>query len=64
MFNLVGIDGNAFSIMGYTAKAMKQSGFTNDDVEKMYSDAESGDYNHLLMVCDNWIAKCNERCDD
>lgn len=58
-YSLVGVDGNAFSLMGYTARAMKDCGF-NDEVDEMYSKATSGDYYHLIAVCNGYISKCNE----
>ena len=56
---LVGIDGNAYSIMGYTMRAMKREGL-RDDVNKMLEEAKSGDYDHLLSVCQGYIEKCND----
>ena len=61
MYSLVGVDGNAFSIMGYTAKAMKNVGFTKDEVDQMYAEATSSDYDNLLMVCGDYIDMVNER---
>lgn len=58
-FNLVGVDGNAYCIMGYTSNAMKQSGF-KDHVEQYIKEATSGDYNNLVCVSVGWIDKCNE----
>ena len=45
---IIGRDGNAFSILGAASKVLK-----NKDPEmysKYYEDATSGDYNHLLQV--------------
>jgi len=47
---LVGQDGNAFSIMGIVAKAMRRAGCTEADVTAYTEDAMSGDYNNLLQV--------------
>jgi hypothetical protein len=60
-FSLIGVDGNAFCVMGYTARAMRRSGFTQDEIDKMYEEAESGDYNNLLCVCNDYVEKCNEK---
>ena len=60
-YTLVGIDGNAFSLMGYTAKAMRRSGFKQDEIDKMYDEAKSGDYNNLICVCSDYCEKCNEK---
>lgn len=61
MYSLVGVDGNAFAIMGYTAKAMRRANFSKEEVEQMYEEAESSDYYNLIAVCDGYIDKVNER---
>lgn len=58
-YSLVGIDGNAFSIMGYTGRALKEVG-RSGLVKKMQSEAMSGDYNHLIQVCMGYIDMANE----
>ena len=35
MYTLVGVDGNAYSIMGYTAQAMRRNGFTKEEIDQM-----------------------------
>ena len=60
-YTLVGVDGNAYAIMGYTSKAMKRAGFTKEEVDQMYKEATSGDYSNLICVCDEYIDKVNER---
>ena len=59
-YDLVGIDGNAFNVMGYVRRAMKECGFSKDEIEAYTKDATSGDYNHLLVVSMDIIDKCNE----
>lgn len=61
LYSLVGQDGNAYFLMGYTGKCMRHEGFTEDEVKAMYADAQSSDYNHLLCVCSEFIEKCNNR---
>ena len=61
MYSLVGVDGNAYSIMGYTMNAMKRSGFSKEEIDQMINEAESGDYYNLIAVCDGYIDKVNER---
>ena len=58
-FTLVGVDGNAFAVMGYTARALKKAGL-RDEVNKMYEEAESGDYYNLLAVCSDYVEMANE----
>ena len=50
MYSLVGIDGNAFAIIGYVVSVMKKEGFAKDSIEAYRKDATSGDYYNLLMV--------------
>lgn len=59
MYTLVGVDGNAYAIMGYTARALKQTGH-KDLVDKMYKEATSGNYYNLIAVCDSYIDIANE----
>lgn len=49
-YNLVGVDGNAFSVMGYVAKAMENEGKTEEEVEAYQKEAMSGNYTHLLAT--------------
>ena len=60
-YDLVGIDGNAFSVMGYVIKAMKRENFSAADVSKYQKQAMSGDYNNLLRVSMEWVDKCNKK---
>lgn len=62
-YSLIGVDGNAFCLMGYTARALKQTGH-GDLVSKMHAEATSGDYYHLINVCDGYLDICNEGLDD
>lgn len=58
-FSLVGVDGNAFSIMAYTSSAMKKAGF-KEQIAEYRNQAMSGDYSNLICLSDEWITKCNE----
>jgi hypothetical protein len=46
--NLVGLDGNAFSLMAAFRQAARRQGWTQDEIQQVLDDAMSGDYNHLL----------------
>ena len=59
MYTLVGVDGNAFAIMGYTARALKQTGH-GDLVSKMHEEATAGDYDNLIRVCMKYVDIANE----
>lgn len=60
-YSLVGVDGNAYAVMGYTAKAMRREGFSQEEIKEMHEKAMSDDYNNLLMVCMEYVDKANER---
>lgn len=61
---LVGIDGNAYAVMGYVRRAMKECGFEQSEINAYTSQAMSGDYNNLLCVSIEYIDKCNERVEE
>lgn len=52
---LIGNDGNAFSILGSVKRALKSGGVSPEEITKFYEDATSGDYNHLLCVVMDWV---------
>ena len=60
-YSLIGIEGNAFAIIGYVIKAMRETDFLPKQIKAYKEDAMSGDYNHLLCISADMIDKCNER---
>ena len=60
-YDLVGIDGNAFSVMGYVSSAMRRSGYKKEEVDDYLADAQSSDYNHLLSVSVQMVDAVNEK---
>lgn len=62
-YSLVGQDGNAYALMGYTANALKKTGY-RDLINKMHTEATTGDYYHLIYVCDKYIELCNKTLED
>ena len=48
--NLVGLDGNAFCLMGVFQKNARRQGWEREEIEKVLDECTSGDYNHLLRV--------------
>ena len=62
-YTLVGVNGNAYSVMGYTSRALKETGH-KDLVSQMTTEAMSGDYNNLLCVCLKYIDIANGCLDD
>jgi hypothetical protein len=47
---LVGLDGNAFSVMGAVSGALKDAGNDKDVIDSYRKQAMAGDYDHLLRV--------------
>jgi hypothetical protein len=47
---LVGHDGNAFSIMGRVTRALRKAGATREQIDEYTQKAMSGDYDNLLRV--------------
>ena len=47
---LVGMDGNAFSILSRVETAMKKAGWDKKEIENFLEEAMSGDYDHLLQT--------------
>lgn len=52
---LVGEDGNAFSIMGRTIRALRSVGATEEDIDAYQKEATSGDYDNLLRTTMQWV---------
>lgn len=48
--NLVGVDGNAFAIIGYTQRMLRQSGNSKEVIDAYIEEAQSDDYDHLLQT--------------
>jgi len=52
---LIGQDGNTFSIMGRVKQALKSAGADKEYIDKYLSEATSGDYDHLLVVSMEYV---------
>ena len=61
MYSLLGVDGNAYSIMGYTQNAMRHANFSKNEIDEMLKEAMSSNYNNLICVCASYIDKVNEK---
>lgn len=59
-YSLVGVDGNAFAVMGYVLRAMRECHLGNDEQKSYQKRAMSEDYNNLLRESVAMIYKCNE----
>lgn len=53
---LVGLDGNAFSIMARVGSALKKAGVPAEEIEEYYKQSKSGDYDNLLRTACEWVS--------
>lgn len=53
---LIGEDGNAFSILGRVTRAMKRAGVERFKTDEFIAEATSGDYDHLLRTVMSWVS--------
>lgn len=53
--NLIGQDGNSFVILGLVKRALLKNGVSGDETNEFMQEAMSGDYNHLLTTCMDWV---------
>ena len=60
-YNLVGVNGNAFAVMGYVTRAMKAEGFSKQEIDEYLRNAKSSDYSHLISVSCDMVDECNSR---
>lgn len=47
---LVGLDGNAFALLGAFSRAARRQGWTSAEIDAVTRQATSGDYDNLLCV--------------
>ena len=59
-YSLVGVDGNAFSVMAYVSNALKKEGY-KDRIEEYQQEATKDNYDNLLSVSCDWLDKINKR---
>jgi hypothetical protein len=52
---LAGQDGNAFSILGRVAHAMRRAGLSDEEIAQFHDEATSGDYDNLLITVMEWV---------
>lgn len=60
-YTLVGVNGNAFAIMGYVVRAMKLERKSKDEIDAYIRDAKSSDYTHLIAVSVDMCEELNNR---
>ena len=59
-YTLIGVNGNAFSVMGYVTKAMRNEGLTKEEIAEYQDKAMGGNYSNLLKVSQEVVNKLNE----
>ena len=47
---LVGLDGNAYSLMGAFSHQARREKWTKEEIDKVIEEATKGDYNHLIAT--------------
>jgi len=52
---LSGNDGNSFAVIGRVKKAMSVAGATQEEMDAFLEEARSGDYDHLLQTCFDYV---------
>ena len=52
---LVGNDGNAFSIMASVKSALKKAGASKEEIDQYLSESMAGDYDNLIRVATDWV---------
>ena len=55
VLKLVGQDGNAFMILGLAQRAAKKAGWSKEEISEFMTEAQSGDYDHLLQTCTEYF---------
>lgn len=56
--SLVGLDGNAFSLMAAFSRQAKKEGWQEHEIDAVLNEATSSDYNHLLTTLNS---HCEEK---
>ncbi len=52
---LTGTDGNAYSIIGKVAKALKRGGVSGPEVSEFTRKSMSGNYDNVLQTAMRWV---------
>ena len=52
---LIGHDGNAFTVLGRCRKAAREAGLSEDEIATFMTEATAGDYDHLLQTAMRWF---------
>jgi hypothetical protein len=58
--NLVGLDGNAFSLMGAFSRTARQQGWTKEEIDAVLKICMSGDYENLISTLVEYTEEVGE----
>lgn len=61
---LVGLDGNAFFLMGAFQRQAQREKWASEEIKKVLDECQSSDYNHLLVTLMNHCESPDEEEDD
>ena len=61
--NLIGLDGNAFALLGAFSREAKKQGWTEEQIETVTKEAKKGSYNHLLCTLMDNIEEPDFECE-
>lgn len=53
--NIVGVNGNAFNILGICTAAMRKHQLPKSEIDNFFSEATSGSYDDLLCTVMQWF---------
>lgn len=60
---LIGVDGNAYSLMGHFSSKAREQGWNKADINEVTNMAMEGDYNHLIRTLMTYIDDSETTCD-
>jgi hypothetical protein len=52
---LVGMDGNAYAILGRCQQAARRAGLSQTEIRAFFDEAMRSDYDNLLATCVRWF---------
>lgn len=52
---LIGHDGNAFTVIGRCCQAAREAGLSDSEIAAFTTAATGGDYDHLLQTAMKWF---------
>lgn len=63
-YSLNGINGNAYCILAYVEKSMKQMKYTESEINNYLTSAKSSDYNNLISISLEMIDELNMKYEE